>query len=262
MVDAQTPHSVFRTRAETAYTVANVEQLRVKYRLSDATSLEAMQSFLITAGTVYLTQQRDQAQHQAPSLLTAELRAIQKLAGNLLERLAGLPAHVYDFHQSRLTQQMPFGGLGPSTPENVAKIERRYQSGATEHHLAQQLSIVCAENNRSAVESIMVFSGNAAAAISPKEFSGRLPDLALNRWADNVRNFWTKGMQLQFVHSMDGAFATSAPANFCTDAMALLDREPTKSEILTAVRYARDAGLAWEKMISANQAETTPTTDG
>jgi hypothetical protein len=248
----------FKAVAEAVYTSANVESLRDKHRLSDTTSTEAMQSFLIAAGTVYLTQKFDQAQHQAPSLLNTELKAIHKLAGNLLERLAKFPAHVHDFQRSRLMQQLPFGGLGPSSSDIITKIEMRHEPGSTEHQLSRQLNVVCSDNNRSAVEGIMVTAGAAAVTMSNREFSGRLSDLALNRWADNVRNFWTKGMQLPFAHSVEGPFATSEPANFCIDAMAMLDTEPTKSEIMTAVRYARDAGLAWQREMSSGQAETPP----
>jgi len=253
---------IFKDQAEAAYLPALVERLLQNHKLGAATTVDALRTFLIDAGRVYLIQKNDQEVHQSPSLLRKELLAINKLASKLSDKLDHLLAHVHDFEQSRLLQKVPFGGLGPVSPCAVPGIERRYQKGEPEYELARCLDVVCRDTNVSGVQGIMVFSKRAAEVINAKGFGGRLPDLALNRWADNVRNFWVKGMRLEFPHSVVGKNATSAPANFCIDSMALLDNTVTKAGILTAVRYARDSAIAWEKLKTDNQTETAPDPDG
>jgi len=253
---------IFRDQAEAAYPPALVEGLLQNHKLGGAATVEGLRTFLIGAGRVYLIQKNDQAVHQSPSLLRGELLAINKLATQLSEKLEHLPAHVHDFEQSRLLQKMPLGGLGPVPPDAIPVIQSRYQKGEPEYELARCLDVVCRDTNVSGVQGIMVFSKRAAAEINPKVFSGRLPNLALNRWADNVRNFWVKGMGLEFRHSVVGKNATSAPANFCIDAMAPLDNTVTKAKIMTAVRFARDAANAWEKRKADGQTETTPDPKG
>jgi hypothetical protein len=248
--------------AEAAYELPRVQELLRRHDLVAATSAEALRSFLIDAGKVYLIQKRDQDQHQRPSALTAELKRIHDLAFQLSERLEQFAPHVHDFKFNRLQQQLPFGGLGPSDPSSFREIEDRYQPGAPEYELSRQLEKICGEHLLFTIQSVSYFSEQALELIDPKKFGGRPSKLALNRWADNVRNFWVKGMKLPFVHSMEGEFVTSTPALFCIDAMALLDEEPTKANITTAVRYARDSGLAWERQMKANQTGTSPDKEG
>jgi hypothetical protein len=250
--------SELAARAELAYSSAVAEKLITGHRLGNCTTAEALQRFLVKAGTVYLVQKRDAMEHQAPSRLRTELGFIQQLADKLSERLQRIPVHVHDFQHSRLMQKMPFGGLGPVPVESISDVKAKYEPGSPEYELARRLGGVCSEKNISAVQGILVSAQAAMIALTDKDFGGRLPNLALNRWADNVRNFWVKGMHLPFAHSVVGSDATSAPANFCIDAMAALDSEPTKAEIMTAVRYARDAAIAWEKMVTLPQTGTTP----
>ena len=176
----------------------------------------------------------------------------------MLDAGGQLPAHVHDFKQSRLLQKMPYGGLGPVPPDAIAEIQGRYQKGEPEYELARCLDALCDGRNISGVQSAMVFSGGAAEIMSPKQFGGRLPNLALNRWADNVRNFWVQGMHLKFPHSVVGKNATSVPANFCIDAIAPIDETVTKAKMMTAVRFARDAAIAWEKRKANSRTETAP----
>jgi len=253
---------IFRAQAEAAYLPALVEGLLQNHKLGEATAVDALRTFLIDSGKSYLIQKNDQAMHQSPKELRAALSSINQLAAKLSEKLEKLLAHMHDFEQSRLLQKMPFGGLGPAPPGAIPGIQNRYQKGEPEYELSQCLKVVYGGKNVSAVQGIMVFSKRAADVIDAKGFGGRLPNLALNRWADNVRNFWVKGMRLEFPHSVVGKNATSAPANFCVDAMTLLDDTVTKASILTAVRYARDSAIAWEKHKADNRTRTSPDPKG
>ncbi len=253
---------IFRDQAEAAYLPALVEGLLQNHKLGGATTVDAVRTFLIDAGKLYLIQKNDQAIHQSPSLLREELLAINKLATELSEKLELLPARIHDFQESRLLQKMPFGGLGPAPSDAIPEIQRRYQKGEPEYELARCLDAICDDRNVSGVQSIMVFSDGATKIMNPRRFGGRLPNLALNRWADNVRNFWVEGMGLDFRHSVVGKNATSAPANFCIDAMALLDDTVKKASMMTAVRFARDSAIAWEKRKAGSQTETTPNPEG
>ncbi len=245
-------------QAEDAYPAAAVDRLVERHKLNGSTTAAKLRKFLIDAGTVYLAQKQDQAEHQAPSALSKELRTICRHATALAEILERFPAHVHDFEQGRLHQKMALGGLGPTERAGVSNISESYQFGSPEYELARDLHVICRDENRSAVQGIRIFAERAIAAVNAKDFGGRLSNLALNRWADNVRNFWVQEMKLPFPHSMVGKYATSAPANFCIDAMALLDDEPTKANIMTGVRYARDSAVAWEQARKDRRTKTTP----